>query len=83
MTQSSECVDTLCVTGIAIPSHRLPIRLGFTYFGQDMDTETLKEIDEALAHAVDTRTKTIDSKKHIVDKFIDDLLDSRLELTKC
>jgi hypothetical protein len=48
-----------------------------------MDTETLKEIDEALAHAVDTRTKTIDSKKHIVDKFIDDLLDSRLELTKC
>jgi len=48
-----------------------------------MNTETLKEIDEALAHAVDTRTKTIDSKKHIVDKFIDDLLDSRLELTKC
>lgn len=48
-----------------------------------MDTETLKEIDEALAYAVDTRAKTIDSKKHIVDKFIDELLDSRLELTKC
>lgn len=48
-----------------------------------MNTETLQEIDEALAHAVDTRIKTIDSKKHIVDKFIDDLLDSRLELTKC
>ena len=46
-----------------------------------MDTETIQEIDEALSHAVDTRSKTIDSKKHIVDKFIDDLLDSRLELT--
>jgi hypothetical protein len=48
-----------------------------------MDTETIQEIDEALSYAVDTRSKTIDSKKHIVDKFIDDLLDSRLELTKC
>jgi hypothetical protein len=48
----------------------------------DMNTETITEIDEALAHAVDTRSKTIDSKKHIVDKFIDDLLDSRLELTR-
>mgnify|MGYP006212083125 CR=1 FL=1 len=27
-----------------------------------MNTETLKEIDEALAYAVDTRAKTIDSK---------------------
>jgi hypothetical protein len=50
---------------------------------KDMDTETIKEIDEALAFAVHTRAKTIDSKKHLVDKFIDDLLDSRLELTKC
>jgi hypothetical protein len=48
-----------------------------------MDTETIQEIDEALAHAVDTRSKAIDSKKHIIDKFIDDLLDTRLELTKC
>jgi hypothetical protein len=46
-----------------------------------MDTETIQEIDEALAHAVDTRAKAIDSKKHIIDKFIDDLLDTRLELT--
>lgn len=44
--------------------------------------ETLQDIDEALAHAVDARFKAIDSKKHIVDKFIDDLLDLRLELTK-
>ena len=48
-----------------------------------MDTETIQEIDEALAHAVITRANAIDSKKHIVDKFIDDLLDSRLELTRC
>ena len=46
------------------------------------DIETVKEIDEALLHAYLTRKQTIDSKKHIVDKFIDDLLDSRLELTK-
>jgi hypothetical protein len=48
----------------------------------DSDIETLEEIDEALAHALITRKQSIDSKKHIVDKFIDDLLDSRLELTK-
>jgi hypothetical protein len=66
-------------------SHHTAQQLGWALliFGQDMDTETLREIDEALAYAVDTRAKTIDSKKHIVDKFIDDLLDSRLELTKC
>ena len=57
--------------------------MGFTYLWMDMDTETIEEVDEALAHAVDTRAKTIDSKKHIVDKFIDDLLDSRLELMQC
>jgi hypothetical protein len=60
-----------------------PIGWALVIYGLDMNTETLQEIDEALAHAVDTRIKTIDSKKHIVDKFIDDLLDSRLELTKC
>jgi len=48
----------------------------------DTDTETIEEIDEALAHAIASRKKKIDSKKHLVDKFIDDLLDSRLELSK-
>lgn len=48
----------------------------------DTDTETIAEIDEALAHAIASRKTTIDSKKHLVDKFIDDLLDSRLELSK-
>lgn len=46
------------------------------------DNETIAEIDEALLHAYQTRLQAIDSKKHLVDKFIDDLLDSRLELTK-
>jgi hypothetical protein len=66
-------------------SHHTAHQLGWALLiiGQDMNTETLSEIDEALAYAVDTRAKTIDSKKHIVDKFIDELLDSRLELTKC
>ena len=48
----------------------------------DTDTETIEEIDEALAHAIASRKTTIDSKKHLVDKFIDDLLDSRLELSQ-
>ena len=48
----------------------------------DNDTETIEEIDEALAHAIASRKTTIDSKKHLVNKFIDDLLDSRLELSK-
>ena len=48
----------------------------------DTDTETIAEIDEALVHAIASRKTTIDSKKHLVDKFIDDLLDSRLELSQ-
>lgn len=46
------------------------------------DQETIAEIDEALMHAIFARQQSIDSKKHLVDKFIDDLLDSRLELSK-
>ena len=46
------------------------------------NNETIAEIDEALLHAIFTRQQSIDSKKHLVDKFIDDLLDSRLELSQ-
>lgn len=46
-----------------------------------MDTETIEEIDEALFHAYIMRHRAIDSKKHLIDNYIDDLLDSRLELT--
>jgi hypothetical protein len=48
----------------------------------DITVETLEEIDEALKHAYTTRQNAIDSKKPLVDKFIDDLLDSRLEITR-
>ena len=49
----------------------------------DMDTETIEEVDEAIFHAHLTRSHTRDSQKHIIDKLIDDLLDSRLELMQC
>ena len=47
------------------------------------DVESITEIDEALLHALLARRQTRDSKKHLIDKFIDDLLDSRLEVTQC
>lgn len=48
-----------------------------------MDTETIEEVDEAIFHAYLSRNQTIDSKKHIIDETIDDLLDTRLELMQC
>jgi hypothetical protein len=45
----------------------------------DVDTETISEIDEALFHAILSRKASIDSKKHIADKYIDELLDKRIE----
>ena len=45
----------------------------------DTDTETIEEIDEALAHAIASRKTTIDSKKHLVDKFIDDIKVENIE----
>jgi hypothetical protein len=49
------------------------------------ETEDLNEIDEALIHASRTRNDPAFShrQREIVNKFIDDLLDSRSELTKC
>jgi hypothetical protein len=49
------------------------------------ETEDLTEIDEALIHASRTRNDPAFThrQKAIVNKFIDDLLDSRSELTKC
>lgn len=66
-------------------SHHTAQPLGWALLisGQDMDTETIEEVDEAIFHAYLTRSQTIDSKKHIIDKLIDDLLDSRLELMQC
>lgn len=41
----------------------------------------LQEIDEALKYAVESKRKTQDSKKHIINDFIDELLDDRIQLT--
>jgi hypothetical protein len=49
----------------------------------DMNTDTIEEVDEAIFHAYLSRSHTIDSKKHIIDETIDDLLDTRLELMQC
>ncbi|MFZ9893443.1 MAG: hypothetical protein ACO3FO_06675 [Candidatus Nanopelagicaceae bacterium] len=49
--------------------------------GVPLDAETLNEIDEALHHA-STTLKNSDYSQHqrdIVNQFIDDLLDTRLE----
>lgn len=49
------------------------------------EVEDLNEIDEALRHASRTRNDPAFThrQREIVDKFINDLLDSRSELTRC
>jgi hypothetical protein len=49
--------------------------------GVPTDAETLSEIDEALSHASETLKNPQYSKRQrdIVNNFIDDLLDTRLE----
>lgn len=45
----------------------------------------IEEIDEALHHASETKNKPDFSpeQREIVEQFIDELLDTRLELKKC
>jgi hypothetical protein len=45
----------------------------------------LQEIDEALGHAASTLNKSdfSDQQREIVEQFIDELLDTRLEIKKC
>lgn len=45
----------------------------------------ISEIDEALYHAAETKHKPDFSpqQREIVEQFIDELLDTRLELKKC
>lgn len=45
----------------------------------------IEEIDEALQYASESRNKPDYSQhqREIVDSFIDDLLDTRLEIKKC
>ena len=42
---------------------------------------SLDEIDEALKFAVESKRNTRDSKKHIINDFIDELLDDRNKIT--
>lgn len=48
-------------------------------------SEQISEIDEALFHASETKHKPDFSpeQREIVEQFIDELLDTRLELKKC
>lgn len=42
---------------------------------------SLEEIDEALRYAVESKRNTRDSKKHIINDFIDELLDDRNQIS--
>lgn len=42
---------------------------------------SVEEIDEALKYAVESKRNTRDSKKHIINEFIDELLDDRNQIT--
>lgn len=48
-------------------------------------SDEIEEIDEALHHAAETKNKPDFSpeQREIVEQFIDELLDTRLELKKC
>lgn len=46
------------------------------------DPDSLAEIDEALKFALETKATTQDSRKHIIDHFINELLDERSRLSK-
>ena len=48
-------------------------------------SDEIQEIDEALHHASETKNKPDFSpeQREIVEQFIDELLDTRLELKRC
>lgn len=74
--------DSLALAVVVVSTQSLAtsVRLFSLAKNMDVSTETISEIDEALKHAILTRKASIDSKKHIVDKFIDELLDARIEV---
>lgn len=74
--------DSLALAVVVVCTQSLTTSVGLFSLAKnmDVDTETISEIDEALKHAIKTRKASIDSKKHIVDKFIDELLDARIEV---
>lgn len=46
------------------------------------DLDQIQLIDEKLSNAILLRADTIDSKKHIINDMIEELLDERLRVTK-
>lgn len=86
-TFSLLCV-TLALAECAVPAQALvKLTRVSSLVGKIMngESENLHEIDEALRHASRTRNDPAFTyrQRQIINKFIDDLLDSRSELTKC
>jgi len=46
------------------------------------DLDQIQLIDEKLSNAILLRADTIDSKKHLINDMIEELLDERLKVTK-
>jgi hypothetical protein len=46
------------------------------------DLDQIQLIDEKLSNAILLRADTIDSKKHIINDMIEELLDERLRVSK-
>lgn len=47
-----------------------------------IDIDTIQLIDEKLSNALLLRADTIDSKKHLINDMIEELLDERLKVSK-
>lgn len=48
----------------------------------NIDIDTIQLIDEKLSNALLLRADTIDSKKHLINDMIEELLDERLRVVK-
>jgi len=88
LTRLSLLIVTLALADFTISTQALVKMTGVSSLVRklmDGTTVSLHEIDEALAHAYRTKNSEAFSQRQrdIVDSFINDLLDSRLELTKC
>jgi hypothetical protein len=88
LTQMSLLIVTLALADFTISTQALVKMTGVSLLVRkimDGIDVSLQEIDEALTHAYRTRNSQAFSQRQrdIVDSFINDLLDSRLELTQC
>ena len=88
LTQMSLLIVTLALADFTISTQALVKMTGVSLLVRklmDGIDVTLQEIDEALTHAYRTRNSQAftQRQREIVDSFINDLLDSRLELTQC